>query len=222
MSWYDLDYNIRNLPQRIRKNIKKPLSTIIERKFAEPQLPLRGSSVINRFPVMESINHVITGSNSIWDDGLRYIPPPPKREPIIEHKLTEEDLAKRSEATAEELRNKIQQYRDFIDGWMRMITELEEKITKKTALVNQSGKDKVGPFNIVGEYIDSNVPFLRDEKLTEIENLRNEWTVVERKEIELEKRIRELRRIDFKLDLKLQGKRVSFDVKEVYPLILRQ
>ena len=212
MSWYDLDYNIRNLPQRIRKNIKKPLSTIIERKFAEPQLPLPGSSVINRFPVMESINHVITGSNSIWDDGLRYIPPPPKREPIIEHKLTEE----------EELRNKIQQYRDFIDGWMRMITELEEKITKKTALVNQSGKDKVGPFNIVGEYIDSNVPFLRDEKLSEIENLRNEWIAVERKETELEKRIRELRRIDFKLDLKLQGKRVSFDVKEVYPLILRQ
>lgn len=197
--------------------LKKPIPTIPD--FAKPRPPLLTPPFINPSPAItnaiEAMERIRCVHNDDWfnDNRLEYRRgPPPKREPIIEHKITEE----------EELRNKIQQYRGFIDGWMRYITELEGKITKKTALVNQSGKDKVGPFNIVGEYIDSNVPFLRDEKLSEIENLRNEWAVVERKEIELEKRIRELRRIDFKLDLKLQGKRVSFDVKEIYPLILRQ
>ena len=208
MSFYGFE-SIRNLNKRIKKNLNISKPVMNDYEFAQQPLPLPGPLGINHLhEINSSVNHIRTSGNSLWDNDVGYIPPPPKREPIIEHKITEE----------EDLRNKIQQYRHFIDGWMRMITQLEEKITKKTALVNQAGKDKVGPFNIVGEYIDSNVPFLRDEKLSEIENLRNEWIAVERKETELEKRIRELRRIDFKLDLRLKGKRVSFDVKEIYPL----
>ena len=97
---------------------------------------------------------------------------------------------------------------------LRTNNQLQQSINEKTARINQLGKEKVGPFNIVIDTIDTS--YVRDEKLTEIENLRNEFALVDRKGVELSKQMTELRRINLKLDLKLKGRNVRFDIKGIF------
>lgn len=204
MSFYGLE-SIRNLNERIKKNlnISKPVMHYYE--FPQQQIPLPGPLGINHLhDITSSVNHVRTSDNSLWGNDVGYIPPPPKREPIIEHKINEE----------KELRKKIDQYKDINEGLLRTNNQLQQSINEKTARINQLGKEKVGPFNIVIDTIDTS--YVRDEKLTEIENLRNEFALVDRKGVELSKQMIELRRINLKLDLKLKGRNVRFDIKGIF------
>ena len=184
------------------KRLRKPNPVMVDCGYAQvrPQIlappdimPQRIGAIAN-----EGIERMIRE--------VGYAPPPPKPKPKPEPKLSEE----------EQLRKEIEQTRYFAPGWLRMINQLEQSVIEKTARINQLGKDKVGPFNIVGDTINIETPYVRDEKLSEIENLRNELALVNRKELELGKRICELKRLNLKLDLKLKGRNVRFDIKGIF------
>lgn len=212
MSFYGLE-SIRNLNERIKKNLNISKPVMHDYEFPQQQIPLPGPLGINHLhDITSSVNHIRTSDNSLWDhewaddyrDIMHRYGPPPKREPIIEHKINEE----------KELRKKIDQYKDINEGLIRTNNQLQQSINEKTARINQLGKEKVGPFNIVIDTIDTS--YVRDEKLTEIENLRNEFALVDRKGVELSKQMTELRRINLKLDLKLKGRNVRFDIKGIF------
>ena len=204
MSFYGLE-SIRNLNERIKKNLNISKPVMHDYEFPQQQIPLPGPLGINHLhEITSSVNHVRTSDNSLWGNDVGYIPPPPKRELIIEHKISEE----------KELRKKIDQYKDINEGLLRTNNQLQQSINEKTARINQIGKEKVGPFNIVIDTIDTS--YVRDEKLSEIENLRNEFALVDRKGVELSKQMTELRRINLKLDLKLKGRNVRFDIKGIF------
>ena len=204
MSFYGLE-SIRNLNERIKKNLNISKPVMHDYEFPQQHMPLPGPLGINHLhEINSSVNHIRTSDNSLWGNDVGYISPPPKREPIIEHKINEE----------KELRKKIDQYKDINEGLLRTNNQLQQSINEKTARINQLGKEKVGPFNIVIDTIDTS--YVRDEKLTEIENLRNEFALVDRKGAELSKQMTELRRINLKLDLKLKGRNVRFDIKGIF------
>ena len=199
------------------RRIKIPKPVMVDCGFTQQRPPLLAPP-ISPSPAIAKATEAIERMSRVRNFWSNEIPleyrcaPPPK--PIIEHKITEADLAKRSEATAEELRKKIDQYKDINEGLLRTNNQLQQSINEKTARINQLGKEKVGPFNIVIDTIDTS--YVRDEKLTEIENLRNEFALVNRKGAELSKQMTELRRINLKLDLKLKGRNVRFDIKGIF------
>ena len=201
------------------KRLRKPNPVMVDCGYAQvrpqilappdimPQRAIASQPTLNTlFSANEGIERIrcVHDANERMIREVGYAPPPPKPKPKPEPKLNE----------AEELRKKIEQYKDINEGLLRTNNQLQQSINEKTARINQLGKEKVGPFNIVIDTIDTS--YVRDEKLTEIENLRNEFALVDRKGVELSKQMTELRRINLKLDLKLKGRNVRFDIKGIF------
>ena len=178
MSWY----SIANLPNKLKK--KNCGLDIINR--ANEFTTLRTPKIVNRG--LELMTPSLPKDS--WDD---YIKPS-----TTKYKRPEK-------YEIEELKSRIEIRRDNVKNTLfSMIREDQIAINKMCEIINQNSKYKEGPFNLICPEVNIDEPYQRNEKLGELQNLKDELQWLENKVQTVLEHSHKLTKIVINLQIKMR------------------